>query len=317
MTKIISYATFPVIDRGYCVWSKDIQARNLEFLRGLDPSFFVHAANAHDVSRRETTTDDREMHQQATALRLLRGVATEALFAFLGATVQAPACVFGWLAKYKQQEIGEFVRRVQGRKALRVSADAFQSLSWETISRVVRAHLPPEHSIMIDLFAIAWSRMAADYLNDNTRGIYNSIKHGLRVSSGSFSVSASGDPGLDPLTFVSPTSHSHFALQRIVEGKPHYSVARHTVSADPGYDQAAMAIAAASLANIITFLRVEAGDAELRPQYAMPDRQIFDQLAQPGSAVKNINISEGIIPREEDMWSEEDILCIFDESSPI
>ena len=307
----ISYANFAVVDRGVCVWAKDIVRENIRYLQGLDPAFFVHMGNAHDLTQRPPEAAEAEVatHHQATALRLTCGIATETLFALLGAALQAPYCVFGWMSLYRNKELVDLVERVHTGKPLRVIRP-FQPPSWEKIAATIYSPLPGGSPVP-QQFAQAWSRMAEDYLSDHTRDVHNSLKHGLRVAAGGFSVTATVEDR--SVTFTNETSHSYVSLRPIGKSKNHYAIRRTAVPTDAGRDQAALSIVTASLSNVIAFLRAQAQEESFEPRLLIPDPDLFELFAKPGRGVKSFSFGENIEPRPEEMLSSEEILSIYDD----
>jgi hypothetical protein len=42
-----------------------------------------------------------------------------------------------------------------------------------------------------------------------------------------------------------------------------------------------------SLANVIAFLRVQAGDSSFKPQFMIPSQELFSIFAEPGQGIKS------------------------------
>jgi hypothetical protein len=153
--------------------------------------------------------------------------------------------------------------------------------------------------------------MAEDYLSDHTRDVHNSLKHGLRVAPGGFSLTATVEDR--SVTFKNETSHSYMSLRAIGKSKNHYAIRQTAVPTDAGKDQAALSIVTASLSNVIAFLRVQAQDESFKPRFMIPHPDLFELFAEPGRGIKSFGLGENIEPRPEEMLSSEKILTIYDD----
>jgi hypothetical protein len=89
---IYGYA-FAVGEDPYCCWEWDLEKRNLEFLAGLDDSYYINVAQ---VCGERLETDSRM--SASIALRGAYHQGLETLFSLVGAYVQAPGAVPAWLA---------------------------------------------------------------------------------------------------------------------------------------------------------------------------------------------------------------------------
>lgn len=91
----MQHSVFVVNKEPYCIWDIDLQRRNRQFLKGLDPAYFEYVLNAH------LATDDEQ--RSSIALRASLHHALETLFSLIGAYVQAPDCAYAWIAKCKNE----------------------------------------------------------------------------------------------------------------------------------------------------------------------------------------------------------------------
>jgi hypothetical protein len=117
---------FAVLERPICVWDPHLRLLNQRFLAGLDPDFFLH----HCLRAEPAESDQRTALRDAITLRIALGMALESLFALLGATIQAPDCVFGWLSQYRNDELVELVRRIGARQPV-LALPPFKPATWE------------------------------------------------------------------------------------------------------------------------------------------------------------------------------------------
>lgn len=85
------------------------------------------------------------------------------------------------------------------------------NVTWDSIAEYVyRWYLPgtEKNKKTSNLFAILWSRLAHDYLDENYILEYNSIKHGFRIKSGGFLLKA----GLEHEYSLSPPDEEIFTV---------------------------------------------------------------------------------------------------------
>ncbi|GAB1406154.1 hypothetical protein MASR1M8_00730 [Thermomonas brevis] len=182
----------------YCLWGHDIKERNVEFLKGLDTDYFdfltTLGLEAED-SKRASVMLSTTLHH-----------ATETLFSLVGAYVQAPDCVYAWIAKCQNSQLRNFVKDIASGDESIVRKLNLQSLSWEEISRSVCVYLPYEDekkAAIANGFARAWRRLAGEFTDEFQIDQYNSLKHGLRLMPGGFKLAVGTEPapGVKPSVF--------------------------------------------------------------------------------------------------------------------
>src|SRR4030042_3720148 len=174
---------FFVGDRPHAAWDPDIQGKNLELLRSFDIRYFEYLADVHWA---QMGAEDRQ--RAATALRITYGLALETFFSLLGAALQAPDCVFGWLYNYKDEDLRLIVQGIKGSKMLQTRFRG--QIQWASLSSAVHRNLVlPDQSKEPEIkagFASFWASLAADHLDPGLRSEFNSIKHGMRIQPGGF-----------------------------------------------------------------------------------------------------------------------------------
>lgn len=180
---------YALLDERFCLWDVDIQQRNLAFLRGIDAEYFdyVVESNLDGLER------DESKLRAAAALRMAYFNGIETLFLLLGGSLQAPDCVYAWVAQCTNGQLRELLRRVatgDSTLPLKVTLD---TLSWGRMARAVHVYSDEDSSRATrngELFGQLWDRLAAEYLSDRNIKEYNSLKHGFRVRHGGASLSA-------------------------------------------------------------------------------------------------------------------------------
>ena len=188
-------SVFAVNDEPYCLWEADLVERNRTFLDGIDPEYFDYLLQTH------TNTEDER--RALVAIRLSLHHATEAMFSLLGAFVQAPDCSYAWIAKCSNQELREFVERVNRQDASLIIKLNIQSMSWHAVSTAVFATYQPgteRQAETIRRFARLWGALTEELTNQTHIDEYNAFKHGFRARQGGFALAV----GVEPSYGVSP-----------------------------------------------------------------------------------------------------------------
>jgi hypothetical protein len=186
----IEYIKFVVDETPYCVWKGNLTNSNIEFINQIDPEYFEYIANINYQILKFREIEKNDLYA-ANSLRIAYSHGLETLFALIGATLQAPNCVVGWLLKYKLSELTSFVNKLNNHKEV-LSRFELKETSWEKVSELIHQNLVLETEEKTEkikhLFAKLWRRFAIDFLDKNMRYEYNSLKHGLRIKAGGFSL---------------------------------------------------------------------------------------------------------------------------------
>lgn len=193
---------FAVGKTPYCVWDWGLRKRNVRYLNDLDPDYFDYVGRANYAYLR--TEDLQERRRAATAIRAAYHHGLESFFALLFSALQAPDCVVGWMQAYTPAELRDLVRAVDPtvvkrgdectralelRERLPAYMKVRPRLTLEGISEVVNL-VPGDDEERAEKvrenFAGLWRRFGRDFVKPVFTDEYNSIKHGLRSSSGGF-----------------------------------------------------------------------------------------------------------------------------------
>lgn len=314
-TTTLQDARFAVLDRPVCVWDPELAKVNLQFLQGLDPEFFLHQADA--TSAEAAQADQRTSLRHALALRISFGMALEALFAVLGAVVQAPHCVFGWLSAYRNDELLELVRRIDNRTQL-LAVAPFRPATWENISSQLTlplaAHSVDAHQHVSARFAQAWKRFAHIF-TDRLRSLeYNSLKHGFRVQPSGFTLAIRPDTGDKAPLFqsASPLGHMLPYLKKNDGRKADYSVSTAAFTLEPAQYVAALSIVARSIKNAVAVARLMCGDDPSKLRLSIPqDSSEFDAVAAVGQPIQSFTYGGTSTPDR--YYSDAEILAVYDD----
>ena len=185
-------------EKARCYWDPDLPAKNVEFIRSIDPGYFRYLAETHGGN---LTRGAEERAHAAMAVRSAYHHGVETLFALLFAGLQAPDCVVGWVQDYATGDLRELVGSIGGEppRYLKVRPETW---TWEGIARKVfepcygRADDAGE---VAALFGRFFSRLAREFMSERHTDEYNSIKHGLRLAPGATGINIAfqveGEPG--------------------------------------------------------------------------------------------------------------------------
>lgn len=231
--------------------------------------------------------------QAATALRTSYGLAQETLFSLLGAALQAPNCVFGWLFKYKPTDLELVINGIMGLEKLKTRY--IGPLSWESMSRTVHQSLviadkTIEHEIKT-CFAKLWEYLAKNYLDCELRSEFNSTKHGLRLQPGGIHITIGRQERPDvpaPPERMQSMGGSDFGstvlkLERIGKLKHDFRILENSKNWDLSCLTGCIRMISMSIENVILFLLIQNGQDPTQVRFVWPeDLEDFDKVWEPG-----------------------------------
>lgn len=270
----------------WCVWEWDMPERNLRFLESIDPEYFTYVATLNSEHLK-----GEDAKRAAVAIRTAYHHSLETLFTLLGATLQAPDCVVGWIPKCKTETLRDLMRAISDESSV-PNRLQLERVSWKALAGVVFRHSDQDPEVRAkhaEDFGTLWQRLAHDFLDERTSAEYNSIKHGFRLSSGGFTLAMGLQeaPGVFApaenmkLVGASRFGSTYYAVEPI-EGSPpgsqkgpHFRVRRWSMNWDPNANAKATQLAAVSIANVISFLRIANGVRE-NVHVAVPDDAEFE-----------------------------------------
>lgn len=319
---MIANSRFAVLDVPYCVWDPELSRRNLEFIEQIDPRYFDYIVDINGEALRGQTSQ-----YAATSVRLAYCHGLETLFALLGACIQAPDCVVGWLQKYSTGQLRKLVTAIFNRRNKIRSKLNVQSVTMEELSGSINQFdLADEKEIqrLQGLFSTLWYRFAGDYLNENLIAEYNSLKHGFRINPGGFNlmVGPESTPGVAaPAERMTSLGSSEFGSSFfLIEGigieedgrnSTHFRLKTNSLNWDPEGMAMGLRLISISLNNILAYLKLLNGSSEeVKLRYPC-DESFFD--IPWCSSRSGMSIGFNPIIREEDIvrFSDEEILNVY------
>jgi hypothetical protein len=264
----MQYIPFVVNETPYCMWDWDIKEIHLRLLDRIDPQYFEHIAKQH-----ANLLDRDEKQYAAMVLRTTYSHALESLFALLCATAQAPGCLLGWLLKYQNHDLYEVTGKIHvGSDSLKIRLP-IKHLDWHSLAAQIivfgDAENSEKSSRLPNLYGELWHRLAEDFLNKDMTSEYNSVKHGLRIHIGGFSLhmGLEPEPGVIPSPdqmrlMVNSTFGSSFYSAEPLTDKLNFRVKEHSVNWDPLMYVHSLGLISLSIENIIGYLKVRAYEVD-------------------------------------------------------
>ncbi|TRZ84618.1 hypothetical protein D4R89_13300 [bacterium] len=294
MEKVLFY----VGEKPYAVWGRDIAEKNGQFLKNYDTRQFEYLAKVHMAQ-----VDTENAQQAATALRTAYGLAQEALFSIIGAALQAPKCVFGWLYRYREPDIELVIRGIEG--SAKIPNLLRGALTWQSLSNEIHKGLVlPDRAKEKEIksrFAIFWDYISAEFMDKKLRNEYNCAKHGLRLQPGGFRIGLGiqAKPNVPiPIDKLNWTQKSRFgsttlSLEKISQNKDlvDYSVREDSRNWDIDSLTGRIQLIAMSINNVISFLRTINGQKHTCQQYSWPeDLAYFDLVWESDCDINSLSV---------------------------
>lgn len=298
----MQYSIFAVDETPYCVWEEDLQERNLRFVERIDHGYFEYLATTHAVN-----LEGQDQQRAAIALRTGYHHALETFFTLLCASIQAPGCVVGWVQKCQAGQLRSLVRKIQKGRHHLYNRIGLPYVGWQVLSDTINLfHYENESRTKEskELFAGLWARFASDFLDDYHIKEYNSIKHGFRARAGGFTLAAGVEheygvaPPEEEMQVVGgSTFGTSFYAAHPIEGAPqlgrdpHFRVRSYAVNWRPEALIPALQLAAISIQNIISRIRIWHGiDARTVPFLRPEDSAYFDEPWRYSVGVTSMNM---------------------------
>jgi hypothetical protein len=198
------------------------------------------------------------------ALRTNYGHALETFFGLLAASVQAPHCPLGWILQYAPGDVPKVIRKIHQDEHVLARVPLPPTNRWAALSATINSFKhddPGEDARIKRLFADTWALLAHDYVDEIGGDEFNSIKHGLRVKPGGFSlqIGASPDESAAPLI----DSRSEFGTRFFHRESLGDAINFYAKDAARNWSPKALAVRTellcVSINNIVSFLRLQLG----------------------------------------------------------
>ena len=275
---------FAVDEKPWCVWDPGLEEENDRFLRNMSANYFAFLADQY-LARLDSPEDEANA---AIALRASYHHGLEAMFGLLGAFVQAPGAVIAWLPKCSNQTLRTLVARVSDEGTLLTQAGR-QRVSWKVLARTIHRCAFTEDEpqwATADRYAKLWSRLARAFVDEKYTWEYNSLKHGLRVTGGTFTLKRGREhqfgvapPDDEMVTLgISKFGNLFMMIEPLCAGdgapdSSHVRLRRQRVNWNPVAMGQALRLVSMSIQNILSALRIANGEE--------PETLRFDRPGDP------------------------------------
>lgn len=281
---MIASVIFAAGDKPYCAWGPDLAEKNAQFIADIDDKYFHYIARTHLEH-----IDGEDAQRAALSLRANYHLSLETLFSLVGAAIQAPNCVPGWILKISTAQLRSLVKEIQEERMPFAAAwrPATIVVGFDAIASLLLQYTPwakIEGDNTVADFAKLWSRLASDFLDSYSVKEYNSIKHGFRARSGGFHLAIGlqrekGTPAPpDEMHSLggSKFGTSFFSAEAVkgapeIRNDPHFRLRQNSLNWLPDATAARMMLAAISITNIKGFLSVISGKAPDRVMFSRPE----------------------------------------------
>lgn len=289
---------FVVNAEPYCLWERDTNGRNLEFLNGLDPEYFEYSLNAHIA-----TEDDKHA---SVAIRVSLHHSIETLFSLLGAFVQAPDSAYAWIAKCSNSDLKGLVERIgRGDSTLYTKLNQ-PTITWRSIAEsVFTAYKPGTDRQLktIEHFSDLWAALSRELTDQNRIDEYNSLKHGFRVRPGGFALAfgLERECGVPPpademrLLGTSAFGATFFKIETLWPDQNSRSVRSRRVSVNWSIERVILLLQLTqmSIVNVVSALRFANGVPANECRYVRPENDDdFDKPWKHSTGVTAMNIDD-------------------------
>lgn len=307
---------FVVDETPYSIWASDLHDRNLRYVESIDPAYFDHIAELHGPL---IGTDKDEY--AAIAIRIAYSHALETLFALICSTIQAPDAVIGWMLRYQNKELESLVGKIHRSQQIKSVFDIGEHPSWEKFADIIFRH-PPVGAGELNVkaeFSALWSRLAHDFLNESRAQEYNSMKHGMRIDAGGFTLAV----GLEttPGTPAPPSAMrslggskygSSFYTVEKLQNTTNFSARKNSLNWSPESLLMRLHLISDSISNIVTFLKIFNNVNPSELQYVIPtDTTIFQRAWEIKHSISSFNMDMVIDANSITPISKEEILKAY------
>ena len=301
----LSNSVFSVNENPFCIWDVSLNERNLEFLEQFDSGYFEYIAITalNDLENAE--------HKQYAALLMRQGLyhGLETLFSMLGALVQAPDCVYGWVLKCNPGDVRKIVERINREDDLLPRKLVLGKVSWEELCRTIFLYSDTDLNQVqknTDSFANLWQRLAEHYLKEENVQEYNGIKHGFRIRPGGFGLRVGlqreyGVPA--PAEEMKTIAYSEFGssfltLEKVPaneEANRSYRSRKRSLNWSAEQVALLLQLVSMSLNNVIAALKIVNGIQPSQVQFVRPaEPDTFEKPWQVSTGITNFTMDYSI-----------------------
>jgi len=184
----MKYYHFCVNENPFCIYEDHQFANNTEYIKRISAKYYEFVNEQYFNILQDEDADKDSKQFAAISIRILYAQVLETLFALIYSTIQAPACIYGWMLKYRNSDLYKLVKKTSNNKPIKSKFSSFTN-SWEGIINLIfhffESTSEPNKVDVVNNFTNLLSSFATDFLDENLRHEYNSAKHGFRTHPGS------------------------------------------------------------------------------------------------------------------------------------
>ncbi|MDZ7725679.1 MAG: hypothetical protein U5R06_23355 [candidate division KSB1 bacterium] len=263
----MDYVTFKIGNVPVCFWGNNLKERNRTFLQTIDPNYYAYTARVH---RNHLNTDSRML--AALALRLNYYQALETFFTLVGAGLQAPFCLYGWIQKARDKKIKTLLRRINARNESISNALRLDTVSWYEIAKRIHQDVDvnANHKLnLIRFFGETWEFFGREFLSESSQSEYEELKLGKRL------IKSAGVFDLEKFSVADSTLLSKFNKVYDIDQSGKVYQNNHyaedcNISWYPDFCYSAALMLRDSINNLLSFLKEVNGITKPVPQFYYP-----------------------------------------------
>ena len=277
-------------------WAWDLEDRNLQFLRSIDPDYFVHIARTHAPL---LDGADASPQYAAAAIRIAHAQAVETLFALLAAVAQAPRAPIGWMLAYSNADLRDVTAALMSPRGLTDHSAWKRAVTLGDLSEIVvdRAAWDNEKKVQVATsYLRLWRLWSASILDENQIAEYNSFKHGSRAALGGHGVAIGREdtygvpaPQENRVSLGGSPFGSTFYTPVVLDGKLHRYPRRQSHNWSAVALVSGLELLAMSIRNVTGCLRILGGDDPTTCRFEVP--QDPDAFGAPFTPIGGITSS--------------------------
>jgi hypothetical protein len=249
---------FCVDDIPQCVYDSGIRDLNEEYLNSINPKFYEFIAQQNSNILKNNDADKESKQFAAILLRNYYSQALETLFALIFATLQSPNCVLVWMLRYSNRDLYNLVKKVNENRPIKIRFTIKEKFSWETVVRIILYYVPGSEAKqeLVKNFTGLLSSFANDYLDQEVKSEYNSVKHGFRTRPGGFTATMKSPESGNNIPLSQSEFGSGFYTADDIKGKKNqYSLRMHALNWNPENNFYGLHFVSLLINNLLLYLK--------------------------------------------------------------
>ena len=313
---------YKIDEKPYSCWEMDVRKRNIEFLDNIDPEYFMFQSNLY-----EKELEGENKHKAALAIRNIYHHAVETLFTLVGATIQAPFCVYAWMYQAQTGDIRNVIRKIRKSDPTLFNNIGLNKLNWETLSNKLffvdnKESLNIENQIKLaKQFADVWYNLSGQFLEDYPIKEHNAIKHGFRTAYGGHGLYIAPTKAKGQKKWLSLGASefgSSFYVIKSLNIKPNYQSIKYFLNWSPILLLDVIKLVSISINNFANYLKMYNGSDPSKLPYKVPETdELFNNYWNHVANISQMSFDIDIRPEQIDPFTAEEIHKYFADAKNI